>query len=130
MRLYGAVLAVLAASMAAQASAQTDDDRRVTVTVYGNDPCPDVRAGDEIVVCARRPETERYRIPKELRGRGERPSETAWGSRVAGLEDASRPSMPGSCSPVGTYGQSGCRQQSLRDWYAERRAARRQKDSD
>jgi hypothetical protein len=97
--------------------------RTVSVTVYGNDPCPD-RGGDEIVVCARRPENDRYRIPKELRGKNAPLSESAWGSRVAGLEEQARPERPGSCSPVGSYGQTGCYQQVLRDFYAVRRARR------
>jgi hypothetical protein len=97
----------------------------MTVVVYGNDPCPDRgTASDEIVVCARRPEGERYRIPKELRHKNDAPSETAWGSRVAGLEEASRPTMPGSCSAVGSYGQTGCYQQMIGQWYAARRASR------
>ena len=33
---------------------------------YGDDECPE-STGDEIVVCAQQPETERYRVPKELR---------------------------------------------------------------
>lgn len=101
--------------------------RTMEVVVYGNDPCPDTSASasNEIVVCARRPENERYRIPKELRNRNQPLSESAWGSRVAGLEEESRPTMPGSCSAVGSYGQTGCSQQMISQWYAARRAARR-----
>src|SRR4051812_37232635 len=99
--------------------------RTVNVIVYGKDPCPQ-GAGDEIVVCGHRPENERYRIPRELRKKGEDPSEVSWASRVAGLEDAQRSTRPDSCSPVGTWGQTGCFQQMIQQW----RAARRQAKSD
>jgi hypothetical protein len=118
-----AALALMAFG-AVPAPAQDAPRRTVEVIVYGNDPCPDVTNSNEIVVCGRRPENDRYRIPKELRRRGERPLEAAWGSRVEGLEDAARAGRPNSCSPVGTYGQTGCSQQQIRDWYAARRSRR------
>jgi hypothetical protein len=111
------------ALFSAPAFAEEPPKRTREVIVYGNDPCPEVQS-NEIVVCGRRPENDRYRIPKELRRRGERPSETAWGSRVQGLEDAARAGRPNSCSPVGSYGQTGCTQEMVRQWYAERRSRR------
>ena len=61
--------------------------RTVTTTVYGNDPCPKPR-GDEIIVCGREPEGERYRIPKRFRSspRVESGASASWTSRVEGLE--------------------------------------------
>ncbi|MBX3561175.1 MAG: hypothetical protein KF780_05120 [Sphingomonas sp.] len=101
-------------------------ERESSVVVYGDDPCPapaaDAGEDAEIVVCARRPEEERYRIPAPLRQTA--PAEVAWGSRVEALEDASRDGRPDSCSVVGSYGQTGCMQQMIRQWYAERRARR------
>jgi hypothetical protein len=124
MRRFAAAVAATAFLLPPAAAAQAPG-RTMEVVVYGNDPCPDRgTASDEIVVCARRPENERYRIPKELRHKGDALSETAWGSRVAGLEEASRPTMPGSCSAVGSYGQTGCTQQMISQWYAARRARR------
>jgi hypothetical protein len=102
------------------AEAQT---RTVNVVVYGNDACPQ-GAGDEIVICGRRPENERYRIPKELRKKEEQRSELPWGARVEALEDAQRSTRPGSCSPVGMWGQSGCFQQMINQWYEARRQAK------
>lgn len=97
-----------------------------TAIVYGNDPCP-TGGESEIVVCARRPERERYRIPRELRGEGEPLSETSWGARTRTVDDAGREQLPGSCSTVGSYGQTGCRQRLLDQWYDERAEKRRRR---
>jgi hypothetical protein len=124
--LLGIGAALLAAGAAPAQTPGADGPKRVVnATVYGSDPCPKGSNG-EIVVCGRRPDNERYRIPKELRKREQQPSETSWASRVAGLEEAGRPSMPGSCSPVGSWGQTGCFQQMIRQWGAARAAARSQ----
>jgi len=116
-------LLVLLALLAAPAWAQDPPrERQSELTVYGDDPCP--RSTDEeIVVCHRRPEEERYRIPAPLR-RSTRNAEQAWTSRVEGLEEASRDARPGSCSVVGSFGQSGCTQALIRQWYEARRARR------
>ena len=77
------------------------------VIVYGNDPCPK-SDGDEILVCARQDEKDRYRIPEQLRG--ELPGSTtneAWTSRVRSIEYVGR-SGTDSCSPVGAGGFTGC----------------------
>lgn len=115
----------LAQDPAEQASGGDGAKKLVNVTVYGSDPCPKGRDG-EVVVCGHRSDNERYRIPKELRKREQKPSETSWASRARGLEEASRPSMPGSCSVVGSWGQTGCFQQMIRQWAAARSAARSQ----
>lgn len=119
------VLIALAAPflLAAPAVAQEGDAKRtITVTVYGNDSCPQ-GAADEIVVCARQPESERYRIPKKFRGKRQKDDAAgaSWSSRVEGLEDASRPMRPGSCSASGSFGATGCTQAMLRQWFAEKR---------
>jgi len=103
-------------------AAAAGSSRTINITVYGNDPCPS-GSDDEIVVCGRRPENERYRIPKELRHKGDDPSEVSWSSRVAGLEDAQRSTRPDSCSPVGSWGQTGCFAQMIQQWRAARRQA-------
>ena len=100
-----------------------------SLLVYGNDPCPR-STNDEIVVCARVPESERYRVPKRLRNqRRHDPASTAWGTRVQALEYVTRTGRPNSCSPVGTFGQSGCTQQFLSQWRAERNQAKEDENS-
>ncbi len=95
-------------------------EREEKLVVYGDDPCP--RGEDEeIVVCARRPEAERYRIPKSLREREKVPGPQGWGSRVATLEDVQRDTRPNGCSPNGSFGQTGCLAEALRRWFEERR---------
>jgi hypothetical protein len=96
-----------------------------TTTVYGNDPCPKPR-GEDIIVCAREPEGERYRIPKRFRAppRVESGSSASWASRVQGLEDAQRFTRPNSCTAIGAGGQTGCTQAMIRQWYLERHMAK------
>jgi hypothetical protein len=111
-----ALLVLPAAAAAAQAPERTS-----TVVVYGSDPCPKAE-GEEVVVCARKPERERYRIPKELRHEDEPLTEQSWGARTRALDEANRATMPNGCSPVGSYGQTGCFAQMLRQWFAARNA--------
>lgn len=113
-----APLAAAAALVPAPAAAQQDRVRRLVV--YGNDPCPRSASGDEIVVCARRPETERYRIPKELRDQpSDDPENTSWAVRAESLEYVGRTGIQ-SCSTVGPGGVSGCWNELVRAWRKER----------
>ena len=113
------VLVLLALTLPAFAEAP---HRTRSAVVYGNDSCP-TAAADEIVVCAREPESERFRIPKRFRSPPKDDAVSqAWGSRVATLEDAARTARPGSCSAVGAGGQTGCTAAMMRAWFAERRA--------
>lgn len=116
-----ALLASPAAALAGQEGDGAPPGRERSAVVYGDDPCPEPADEEEVVVCARRPEEERYRIPAPLRREGQR-TEASWGARVEAIEDAQRDSRPGSCSVVGSFGQTGCLQEMLRRWFAERRA--------
>jgi hypothetical protein len=119
-------IALLAAAGALQEDGESPEgppERQITLVIYGEDRCPE-STENEVVVCARRPEEERYRVPPRLRREGQR-TEQAWTSRVETLDEASRPSRPNSCSTVGTYGFTGCTQQMIQQWLAERRAGRR-----
>jgi hypothetical protein len=91
------------------------------VIVYGDDACPPGQ-GDEIVVCARKGEEERYRIPEPLRGDPNKPSNQAWGERVRSMEYVGRTGTE-SCSPVGGGGATGCFAQLARMAKLERQAA-------
>ncbi|HZF94590.1 MAG TPA: hypothetical protein VEZ20_06910 [Allosphingosinicella sp.] len=123
---FGAFACAALALPAAAAAAQADPPQReLRVTVYGDEPCPAAESPDEIVVCGRLPEEERYRIPRSLRDRGERrPGGTAWGARAEDLEEAQRDTRPNGCSVVGTNGQTGCSAALARQWYRDRRARR------
>lgn len=123
----GLVLAALAVPMAAwaQAAAAPPPVTR-SVIVYGDDPCPAGR-GDEIVVCARQTEGERYRIPKRFRGQkaARSPAGNSWANKATGTEQAARASagLPNTCSAVGSGGQSGCFLQFQQEAAAARRRA-------
>jgi hypothetical protein len=103
---------------AAQAPAAPAEDKVSQLIVYGDDPCPKGNA-DEIVVCARKPEGERYRIPQALRGNPGDPANQAWTNRASELQYAGRTGI-GSCTPVGPGGASGCFNQLVREARAER----------
>jgi len=94
--------------------------KTISLIVYGDDPCPKAD-GDDIVVCGRRPEKERYRIPPKLRETKEDVGSQGWGSRAAAIDTDGRQFIPGSCNAVGSFGASGCTQAMLRQWFAERR---------
>ena len=103
----------------AQAQDSSDTGRKIAeIIVYGNDPCP--RSTDsEVVVCARKPETERFRIPERLRAGGARQSREAWSSRARSFEVATRSGI-NSCDAVGPAGQSGCLQKMIDQARSER----------
>lgn len=112
-------------ALAQQASAPTDvagpsNEKINLVIVYGDDACPQSQ-GDDIVVCARKGEEERYRIPEPLRGNPNEPSKQAWGERVRSMEYIGRNGTE-SCSPVGGGGATGCFAQLSRLAKAERQA--------
>lgn len=108
------------AMLASPALAQDEPGDRVNqLIVYGDDPCPQSAEG-EIVVCARKDESERYRIPETLRGAelGDAKNQ-AWSERVRSYEYVGKNGTQ-SCSPVGAGGFTGCTQQLLTQAYAER----------
>lgn len=114
-------LCLLATSAAPAVSAPPE--RIVSATVFGDDSCPR-SSGDEIIVCARQPESERYRIPKKLREDKAKRTEQSWASRNETLEYVSRAGTPNSCSPVGSGGQTGCYRMFLQLAREERKRAK------
>jgi len=106
--------------VAAPAFAQQTD--RVMI-LYGNDKCPTNASGEQIVVCSRRPEGERFRIPKELRSPIEiTPENQSWAARANDTLDAGAASGIGSCSAVGGGGMIGCFNQRARTYKRQRQA--------
>lgn len=120
----GALLASIALPLAAPAAAtDAPGGATIPITIYGDDPCPRGE-GDAIVVCARRPESERYRLPKRFRGDKAKssPASNAWSNKVQTIEQAGRVAagLPDTCSAVGSGGQSGCYHQFLQQSRAQR----------
>ena len=103
------------AALSAPASAQSD--RVSEIIVYGTDPCPR-STDDEVVVCARKPETERYRIPEKFRPSGPRQTRQAWANKARALETVGATGT-NSCSPVGPGGFTGCLTQVIKQARAE-----------
>ncbi|MFM5913604.1 MAG: hypothetical protein ACKOPR_02490 [Chakrabartia godavariana] len=111
------ILAALVPMMAVPAPASAQRAERVLV-IFGNDPCPTDSSGSEIVVCARRPETERYRIPKEVRPRSQAPQNQSWAARSQSVMSTGRTGTD-SCSAVGAGGWTGCWAEQMRAAKAE-----------
>lgn len=116
-RLFLAASAVLAGALglSAPAMAQGADGSRVNmIIVFGDDKCPDT-SDKEIVVCARKEEEERYRIPEPLR-QSSSPQNTAWTQRVKAYEMVGATGTM-SCSPVGSGGWTGCANKFIQNAY-------------
>ena len=94
------MLAVAPAPLAAQNAKVSE------VIVYGTDPCPR-STDDEVVVCARKPETERYRLPPNYRPSGPRQTRESWANRAKSFETVGSTGI-NSCSAVGPGGHTGC----------------------
>ncbi len=98
-------------------SAQAEEKINLVI-VYGDDQCPESTDG-EIVVCPRFDESERFRIPPDLRGNPDALTEQAWANRVKSYEMVGA-SGAMSCSPSGAGGFTGCTQQLVGTYWAER----------
>ena len=116
--LSAAALAATLAAIAVPAPALAQNGRVNEIIVYGTDPCPR-STDDEVVVCARKPEAERYRIPERYRSGGSRQSRESWANRAIAFETYGRTGI-NSCSPVGPAGFTGCTQQLIDQAFRER----------
>ncbi len=85
---------------------QAGDEKINQLIIYGDDPCPQSKS-EEIVVCARLAEAERYRIPTTLRGVETDVTKQAWTQKVLAYENVAATGTM-SCSPVGAGGFTGC----------------------
>ena len=93
------------------AAAAQDAGSQAEVVVYGNDPCPR-STDDQVVVCSRRPETERYRLPKNQQLQGTRQQRQSWANKSQQLMTVGNTGV-GSCSAVGPGGREGCLVQQI-----------------
>ncbi|HMO75109.1 MAG TPA: hypothetical protein PKD99_10165 [Sphingopyxis sp.] len=122
-RLPFAALFLTGGLFALPAAAQEAGAEKINqVIVYGDDRCEPSTA-DEIVVCNRLPEGDRYRVPQIFRGGDPLdPRNQAWLNRVTAMERVGRFGTD-SCSPTGLGGFTGCTQALLAGAKAEARAA-------
>jgi hypothetical protein len=117
--LCAAGFAFAAGAQQPQSAAGSAERRINQIIVYGNDPCP-ASTAEEIVVCARREEDDRYRIPEPLRGNGELRDNESWAANARQLEYVGRTGIQ-SCSTVGPGGFTGCWAEMMRQAREERR---------
>ncbi|MGB5076594.1 MAG: hypothetical protein WBO17_03840 [Sphingorhabdus sp.] len=114
--------AALTLSMQAQAqqaeSPSVPDEKINQLIVYGDDACPESQ-GDEIVVCARMAEADRFRIPSSLRNDPNDPRNQAISERIKSYEYVGA-SGTMSCSPSGAGGFTGCGLKEIDKAYAEK----------
>jgi hypothetical protein len=120
MRKIIALALPLAAAFAlpSPALAQDAGERINQLIIYGDDACPQSTA-NEITVCARKDESERFRIPEALRGDPNSRKNEPWTDRVAAYETVGAQGIA-SCSPVGPGGASGCLTRLINAAYAEK----------
>ncbi|MCD2323649.1 hypothetical protein LQ953_06420 [Sphingomonas sp. IC-56] len=118
-----AAVAIAPFSVPGAAQAQNAAQNGVLV-IYGEDKCPTNSNGEEVVICRRLDESERFRIPKTLREQPGPPQQTeSWAVRSQGaLEEGAFGT--GSCSTVGAGGGTGCFVRQARQAKAESNARR------
>jgi hypothetical protein len=111
--------AAVAGSATLPAPAMAQQGNVAEIIVYGNDPCPR-STDDQVVVCARRPEAERFRIPEKLREGGPPQARESWAQKSKVLETVGDTGTY-SCSPVGPGGYTGCLTQVIKQAREQRR---------
>ena len=117
MKRFIVTLAIATAGALSTPAAAQDEARVNQLIIYGKDECPQ-SAEDEITVCARLDESERYRIPPDLRTSDD-PANQPWSARVKSFE-AVGAFGPLSCTPTGLGGELGCTAKMIEAAYAER----------
>ncbi len=86
--------------------------------IFGSDPCP---AG---TICIRGSESERYRIPKQMRQEAPSTHNERWADRAKSIDsiNAQAAGGTGSCSTVGGGGWTGCWAKDMQAAKAEKQA--------
>src|SRR5690349_3134812 len=105
--LAAAALAGLSAAAApAQPVSGPSEPKVNQLIIYGDDQCP--ASTEEVInVCAKLPESDRYRIPENLRSDPNDPNNQAWATRATEMQYVGRSGI-GSCSTTGPGGMVGC----------------------
>jgi hypothetical protein len=102
-------------------NADTSQPRQRMVTVFGTEACPKPASPDEVVVCARLPDSEIYRIPTRLREATKRVSPfQANRSLLLGDASGGAGGSIGSCSVNGPGGSIGCTRNQIDAWAHDR----------
>jgi hypothetical protein len=115
-------LALALLPLAPAAQAQDAPGEKVNqLIVFGDDPCP-ASQENEITVCARKDESERYRIPQALREEGDLQKNESWNNKVLAYETVGAAGTL-SCSPVGPAGWTGCADKLIKNAFAQRAEA-------
>lgn len=96
--------------------------------IYGKDKCPTNENGEEIVVCRRLDESERYRIPQDLREAEVKPQRESWAVRSQDALSTGEVGI-GSCSAVGPGGGIGCFGQQAAQSRAENRKRKEEQEN-
>lgn len=117
--LMSAAAVALAGGYAALPAPAAAQNSVAEIIVYGTDPCPR-STDDQVVVCARRPEAERYRIPERYRPSGPPQVSQSWAAKSKVLETVGDSGI-NSCSPVGPGGYTGCLTQVIRQAREQRK---------
>lgn len=115
-------IAALALLVSAGMPAEAQRYRERVVEVFGDDKCPEPR-GDEVVICKRLGESDRFRIPTEFREAAAADA-VSQEARIDEMVALGRTGT-GSCSAVGPGGFTGCFQQQVQNNRDERRSVRR-----
>jgi hypothetical protein len=125
-----ALLAAFAAAPMLIPAAQAQNAAQNGVLViYGNDKCPTNDNGEEIVICRRLDEVERFRIPKSLReAEGRVQANESWAVRSQDALATGRVGA-GSCSAVGASGSTGCFVKQATAARKERQAAKKEAEN-
>lgn len=102
----------------APAAAQSTSETVRFVTVVGDEDCP-ASTADEIVVCAHYEDGEQYRLPEDFRGDVDSAPNQAWVNRVKTMDELGEKGAL-SCSPAGLGGYTGCTQEMIDAYYAQK----------
>jgi hypothetical protein len=115
-----ALMVLASPALLAQTAGPSAPEEKINqLIVYGKDECPQSK-GDEIIVCARLAEKERYRIPTSLRDDPGDIRKEAFTNKVIAYEHISA-SGTMSCSPSGAGGFTGCGLGEINRAYAEKK---------